>query len=134
MTVRVLFDVDEATAITTALLHDVIEDTTAYYDDLAREFGVEVADWVAALTKDSRLPEAEREHAYDRQLSAADWRLKLIKLADVYDNFCDAPDAASRAEAGQKAARAIRVAGSDPRLAKAVEIVSGLLNGPAQGQ
>src|SRR5688500_19144302 len=63
MTVRDVFGVDDPIALAAALLHDVIEDTTADYDDLEREFGAEVARVVAALTKDMRLPEAARETA-----------------------------------------------------------------------
>ena len=43
------------------------------YDELLEQFGPEVAGAVAALTKDARLPQAEREAAYDRQLAAAAW-------------------------------------------------------------
>jgi guanosine-3',5'-bis(diphosphate) 3'-pyrophosphohydrolase len=71
MTVRDVFGVDDPVALAAALLHDVIEDTTADYDDLDREFGSEVARVVASLTKDMRLPEKEREAAYDRQLATA---------------------------------------------------------------
>src|SRR5688572_21773059 len=78
MTVRDVFGVDDPVAVAAALLHDVIEDTTADYDDLQREFGAEVARVVAALTKDMRLPEQEREAAYDRQLSTAPWQARLV--------------------------------------------------------
>src|SRR5687768_1806066 len=91
LTVRHVFGIDDETALVAALLHDVIEDTKTDYDDLAEEFGRDAADAVAALTKDGRLPEPEREAAYDRQLSAASWQARLVKLADVYDNFCDTP-------------------------------------------
>jgi guanosine-3',5'-bis(diphosphate) 3'-pyrophosphohydrolase len=71
LTVRHVFGVDDETALAAALLHDLIEDTTTDYDDLLEMFGKDVADTVAALTKDSRLPEEQREAAYDRQLSVA---------------------------------------------------------------
>ena len=38
-----------------ALLHDVIEDTNSTYDEIEKEFGVEVADGVLALSKDENL-------------------------------------------------------------------------------
>ena len=83
-----------------------------------------------ALTKDAReLPEAEREPAYDRQLSAASWQARLVKLADVYDNFCDARDEKERAKFAEKAKRAIRCAGDAPELQQAVEIVRKLVGG-----
>ncbi len=127
LTVRQVFGVDDEVAITAALLHDVIEDTTADYDDLRQQFGREVADTVAALTKDMRLPEEDREPAYDRQLSVASWQSRLVKLADVYDNFCDSESEAARGKSAQKAARAIACAGHEPRLAAAVNVVSTLL-------
>ena len=89
LTVRDVFGCDDPICLAAALLHDVIEDTTADFDDLEERFGVEVAACVAALSKDMRLAEPVREPAYDEALQAADWRAKLIKLADTYDNLCD---------------------------------------------
>src|SRR4051794_39593907 len=65
--VRHLFEVADETALTAALLHDLIEDTKTDYDEIAKEFGVAVADAVAALSKDGRLPHDEREEKYDQQ-------------------------------------------------------------------
>ena len=127
MTVRDVFGVDDEVALCAALLHDVIEDTTADYDDIHGEFGKEVADIVAALTKDMRMPEAEREAAYDEQLAAAPWQAKLIKLADTYDNVCDSATTRLATKAQDKARRAIEIAGDDPRLARAAAAVRDLL-------
>ena len=92
MTVRHTFASNDPVALAAALLHDVIEDTTADYDDLDEAFGREVADVVAALTKDMRMREEAREEAYDVQLKAAPWQARLVKLADVYDNLVDCLD------------------------------------------
>jgi len=89
MTLRDLFGCDDEDAIAAALLHDVIEDTGADYDDLLERFGVVVADAVAEMTKDMRLREDIREPAYDKGLLEGGWRGRLIKLADVHDNLCD---------------------------------------------
>src|SRR4051812_46252666 len=99
MTVRDVFGVDDPVALAAALLHDVIEDTTADYDDLEEQFGAEVADVVAALTKDMRRPNDQREAESDRQLAAAPWQARLVKLADVYDNVSDCVDDAMREKA-----------------------------------
>ena len=56
-------------------------------------FGAEVASWVAALSKDSRLQEAERESAYEAQIARASWQVKVCKLADMFDNLQDLPTA-----------------------------------------
>jgi guanosine-3',5'-bis(diphosphate) 3'-pyrophosphohydrolase len=127
MTVRQLFEVDDEVALAAALLHDVIEDTTGEYDDLREAFGEQVADVVAALTKDMRLPEREREAAYDSQLAAAPWQARLIKLADVYDNVSDCLNEKMRGKAIDKAKRAVSLAGADPRLRVAVDRVNALI-------
>ena len=89
MTVRHAFGCDDPVCLAAAMLHDVIEDTTRDYDDIADEFGTDVADIVSALTKDMRRPEPDREREYDANLAKADWRARLIKLADVLDNLAD---------------------------------------------
>ena len=127
MIVRDVFEVDDGTAVAAALLHDVIEDTTADYDDLRAEFGKEVADVVAALTKDMRRPEDQRELEYDAQLVSAPWQARLVKLADVYDNVADCMNADIRVKALKKAERALALAGTDARLRRAVEKVAELV-------
>jgi guanosine-3',5'-bis(diphosphate) 3'-pyrophosphohydrolase len=127
MTVRDVFNVDDPVALTAALLHDVIEDTTADYDDLAGEFGTEVADVVAAVTKDMRKPNDVREAEYDRQLAAAPWQARLVKLADVYDNVSDCIDAGMRKKAIEKACRAVALAGNEPQVKAAAREVELLL-------
>lgn len=131
MTVRHVFECDDEVAIAAALLHDTIEDTGADYDEIRDHFGAEVADCVAALTKNMILPEAEREAEYDQRLSRADWRARLVKLADVYDNLTDAldrsPEAARKAK--EKCRRALHLARDDahPALQRAVRIVGELV-------
>jgi guanosine-3',5'-bis(diphosphate) 3'-pyrophosphohydrolase len=127
LVVRHVFESSDQTALIAALLHDLIEDTTTDYDDLMERFGKDVADCVAALTKDARLPESDREAAYDRQLKQASWQARLVKLADVYDNFCDSRNDEERSKFVEKAQRAIRCAGDAPELQNAVEVVRSLV-------
>lgn len=87
--VRHVFGIDDAHALTAALLHDTIEDTTTDFDDLEERFGAEIATSVAALSKDSRIQHDSREAAYMAGLAAADWRVKVCKLADMLDNMID---------------------------------------------
>lgn len=89
MTVRHVFGYDDPKLLAAAILHDTIEDTTTDYDDLESNFGRTVSGWVAALTKDMRVPEAEREKAYCEQLLAGGWQVCVCKLADIYDNLGD---------------------------------------------
>ena len=133
LTLRHTFGCQDPVALTAAILHDTIEDTPADYDDVADRFGNQVADIVAALTKNMILPEHEREPEYDARLASADWRARLIKLADVYDNLCDMHT--SKAEDAPKAAkrhlarcdRAIALAEPDssthPETARAIDIL-----------
>ena len=97
---------DEATLIA-ALLHDTIEDTTTDWDNIAKKFGPDAANLVAALTKDSRLPEAARETAYYATLAAAEWRVRVAKLADGYDNLLDSAYAKIPTKALAKAEKAL---------------------------
>jgi (p)ppGpp synthase/HD superfamily hydrolase len=140
LVVRHVFGCDDEMCLSVALLHDVIEDTPADFDDVAEAFGVEVARDVAALTKDMRLPEGDREPAYDVQLRQASWRARLVKLADVYDNLCDAMDEGSplRIEkAVSKCERAMGLARQEPGggacAAAALAAVSGLIERAGAG-
>ena len=83
------FGVDDRETLAAAVLHDTIEDTRTDHDDLSEPFGTRVADWVAALSKDTRLPEDERERQYLAVLAAAPIEVQLVKLGDVYDNLAD---------------------------------------------
>ncbi|MFL5330552.1 MAG: HD domain-containing protein [Gemmataceae bacterium] len=89
MTVTLVFDVHEPEILAAALLHDTIEDTTTDFDDIVEKFGPRVASYVQAMTKDKRLPDAEREEQYLQQLMAGGWPVHILKLADIYDNLSD---------------------------------------------
>ena len=83
----------DTTSIAAALLHDVAEDTEVGLDDLATEFGTEVAGLVEGLTKISHLTfrsttEAQVENYRKLLLSIArDARVIIIKLADRLHNM-----------------------------------------------
>src|SRR6478735_10608775 len=89
LVLRQVFGFDDPRMLAAALLHDTIEDTNTDCDDIIEEFGPEVAKWVSALTKEKRLPHDEREDDYAERLAAADWPVKVLKLADLYDNMAD---------------------------------------------
>ena len=94
--VRQLFGVSDPATLTVALLHDTFEDTTIDFDDIEEKFGKTVARDVAALSKDSRLPEDERETAYCQALSAASPAAKLVKMGDIIDNLLDSAGLSDR--------------------------------------
>src|SRR5262249_2391245 len=87
--VRHVFGIDDARVLMAAALHDAIEDPPTDFDDLEESFGRPVAEWAAALCKDMRRPEKEREKEYVAHLTAAPWQVKVCKLADVFDNLLD---------------------------------------------
>jgi guanosine-3',5'-bis(diphosphate) 3'-pyrophosphohydrolase len=87
--VRHVFGVDDVRILTAAVLHDTIEDTLTDCDDLIEQFGPEIAEWVAVLSKDKRLPEHLREPAFIRAFCAGGWPVHILKLADLYDNIQD---------------------------------------------
>jgi (p)ppGpp synthase/HD superfamily hydrolase len=123
-----LFGCDDETVLAAAYLHDVIEDGGADHDEIAGHFGRDIADIVAALSKDMRQPEERREPAYNAQLAAGPWQARLIKLADVYDNFTDTWDETSRGQAIEKVRRALKLARRDPQAVQACRLVAGLLD------
>jgi GTP pyrophosphokinase len=83
----------DTTSICAALLHDVVEDSDISTDDIAREFGPEVAGLVDGLTKISSLSfrssvEEQSENYRKLLLSVAkDARVIIIKLADRLHNM-----------------------------------------------
>jgi guanosine-3',5'-bis(diphosphate) 3'-pyrophosphohydrolase len=89
LVVRHTFGFDDPKMLAAALLHDTIEDTNTDCDDIIERFGEEVAAWVSALTKETRLPHDAREADYAQRLRAAPWQVKVLKLADMYDNMGD---------------------------------------------
>ena len=83
---------DDAT-ICAALLHDVVEDTEITHEDLVKEFGNEIAEMVAGVTKLSTIPfdsiEEQQAEDYRKMLLAMgkDIRVIIIKLADRLHNM-----------------------------------------------
>ena len=78
-----------------ALLHDVAEDCDVSLDEIAREFGDEVAELVGWVTNQSKPEDGDRatRKAIDRaHIAAAPPAAKTIKLADVIDNTATAAE------------------------------------------
>jgi len=83
----------DATSIAAGLLHDSVEDTPATNEEIAQEFGDQVAHIVEGVTKIDKIQFANRE---DRQAEnvrkmllamVSDVRVVLIKLADRLHNM-----------------------------------------------
>ena len=78
--------------VAAAILHDVIEDTEATYDDVVVNFGVIIADLVNELTDVSKPEDGNRavRKALDRaHLAKASANAQTIKLADIISNSKD---------------------------------------------
>jgi GTP pyrophosphokinase/guanosine-3',5'-bis(diphosphate) 3'-pyrophosphohydrolase len=79
--------------IMAGLLHDVIEDTALSSDDLAAEFGEEVADLVEGVTKLAKAAFETTKHAQAENLRkmllamSRDIRVIIVKLADRLHNM-----------------------------------------------
>lgn len=88
-------DVHDEEVLSAALLHDVIEDTKSDFEDILELFpdcpetGKTIADMVAELTDFKALPKELREEDFLHRLSKQSWELKIVKLADCYDNLYD---------------------------------------------
>ncbi len=85
-------EMDRAT-IAAALLHDVVEDTFLTNEQVAEQFGAEIAALVDGVTKLTRIPYQSKEDAQVENLRkmllamAKDIRVIIIKLADRLHNM-----------------------------------------------
>jgi (p)ppGpp synthase/HD superfamily hydrolase len=70
-----------------ALLHDAIEDCEVPYSLIADAFGADVADLVAEVTDDKRLPKEERKKLQEDTAHKKSSRAKIPKLADKTSNL-----------------------------------------------
>ncbi len=75
-----------------ALLHDVIEDTNCTYHKIKREFGVEVADGVLALTKNKNLcSKVEQMEDSIERIRKQPKEIWMVKLSDRITNLQPPP-------------------------------------------
>jgi len=82
---------DRNFAVQVTLLHDVLEDTDATFNQLESNFGQSIAEAVSALSKNSNLPkEQQMQDSLDRvkKLQSEVW---AVKLADRITNLQHPP-------------------------------------------
>jgi len=84
--------IQDPVVLTSALLHDTVEDTGASFEQIDRQFGPEVGAILRQLTDDKTLPKATRkQQQIDHAPHLCD-RAKLVKLADKIHNLRDLHD------------------------------------------
>jgi len=72
-----------------ALLHDTVEDTDTTPAELAAAFGPRIAQIVAEVTDDTKLPKEERKRLQIEHAPHISREAKLVKLADKVCNLRD---------------------------------------------
>jgi guanosine-3',5'-bis(diphosphate) 3'-pyrophosphohydrolase len=85
-------DGSDAPLVAAGWLHDTIEDTSTSRNDLALEFGEDVASLVVEVTDDKTLPKAERKRLQVVQTPKKSRRARMIKIADLTSNLRSLPD------------------------------------------
>lgn len=83
----------DSESVAASLLHDVVEDTEATYEDIKNEFGQTVAELVDGVTKLGKIPLESKENAQAENIRkmfiamSHDIRVIIIKLADRLHNM-----------------------------------------------
>ena len=73
--------------VVAGLLHDTIEDTESTREELAAEFGDDVASLVEEVTDDKSLPREERKRLQVKAAPEKSRRARMLKIADKTSNL-----------------------------------------------
>ena len=77
----------DAELVAVGWLHDTIEDTATTQEELAEKFSERVANLVAEVTDDMRLPKSERRRLQIVESPGKSPSAKLLKIADKISNI-----------------------------------------------
>lgn len=80
--------VHDVAVLQAAVLHDVVEDTEASFEDVERGFGPEVRRIVEEVSDDKTLPKEERKRLQVEKAPALSAAAKMVKIADKISNVC----------------------------------------------
>lgn len=78
-------------AVQVALLHDTLEDTETSFTELEKRFGREIAEAVAALSKNDQLPKGQKMLDSLNRIKAQPHEVWAVKLADRITNLQPPP-------------------------------------------
>lgn len=87
-----LAEIEDVGILTAAILHDVVEDTSATAAEVELAFGARVRALVEALSDDKSLAKEERKRLVVEHMRHAEVDVRLIKLADLCSNVASLPD------------------------------------------
>lgn len=87
MTILNVCGISDASILSAAILHDVIEDTSYTYEDLKILITESVANYVLEVTDDKSLPKMRRKELQIETMSSKSDGAKLIKIADKIANM-----------------------------------------------
>lgn len=75
-----------------ALLHDTIEDTDTSFSEIEKEFGIDVANGVMALSKDEKFPTKEEQMNDSlKRIKSEPKEIWMVKLSDRITNLQPPP-------------------------------------------
>jgi (p)ppGpp synthase/HD superfamily hydrolase len=77
----------DAALVAAGWLHDTIEDTQTSREELAQEFGDDIATLVVEVSDDKTLPKAERKRLQILHAPNASGRARMLKIADKTSNL-----------------------------------------------
>lgn len=78
---------DEGILLSTAYLHDSVEDTAVTHEDILNLFGQNIANAVLALTKNKMLPKTQQMQYSLQKISVLPKEVWIVKLADRIANL-----------------------------------------------
>lgn len=81
--------VTDEDVISSAWLHDILDETKISFEELDQRFGSKVAVIILAISRDRNLPKLKQEEQYVKQLKESAFNSKLIKLCDISANLKD---------------------------------------------
>lgn len=79
--------VEDVATLCAAVLHDTVEDTATSNEELAKEFGAEVASIVGECSDDKTLGKVERKRMQIKHAAHSSPKAKLVKMGDKISNL-----------------------------------------------